>query len=156
MRRIVLLLCSTIVLLAGAAHLYRDPRVRELFRSAPKVGRDPKSISTAPSMVKPSQPTASRSKGTHRQTSIPQPREPVLEPEDTFRNLTPNETVGRVLLQVLAAKDLASGVSLEVSDRAIRVFGEVESTEKRQAILAIIDKAREMRQVDANGLIVLN
>ncbi len=156
MRRVVILFCLTIVLLAGAAYLYRDPRVRELFRSAPSVRHGLRNSSAARAKVKPKQSPTSRAEGKPRQKVIRLESEPVSELIDKPRNRTPNETVTRVLLQVLAAKDLVSGVSLEVSDRAVRVFGEVESAEKRQAILAIIEKAREMRQVDAGGLIVLN
>ncbi len=156
MRRVVILLCLTIVLLVGAAHLYRDPRVRELFRTAPKAGHGIRNSSASPAKVRPGRLPPSRAEGESPAALVRQEHESAPEPAKPPRNMTPNETVSRVLLQVLAARDLVSGVSLEVSDRTIRVVGEVESAEKRQAILAIIEKAREMRQLDASGLIILN
>jgi hypothetical protein len=36
MRRALILLSFAIILLVAAAHVYRDPRVQDLFRSVPK------------------------------------------------------------------------------------------------------------------------
>ena len=79
-----------------------------------------------------------------RGTSIP-PSQP---------SQTPNETVSRVLMQVLAAKGLVRGISLEVSDNSIAVFGEVDSDDKRQRIISVVEKGREGRRLDASRLIV--
>jgi hypothetical protein len=68
----------------------------------------------------------------------------------------PNDTVSRALLQAMAARGLSSGISLEVTDRVIRVFGHVESADRRRAVLALIENGRETRQVDDSGLVIRN
>jgi len=151
MRKTIILLCLTVILLAGAAHLYRDPRVKQLFRSAPRVARTVEHKRHVPEQSATPQPADRPADAGTQSTAAP-----ADEPEGTPRSLVPNETVGRILLQVLAARGLSSGISLEVSDRAIRVYGEVESAEKRRTILAVINKGREARRVDGSGLVIRN
>ncbi|NWG13302.1 MAG: hypothetical protein HXY20_07200 [Acidobacteria bacterium] len=155
MRRMIVLLCLTVVLLVGAAHLYRNPRVRELFRSAPDVGQGLKPMVAPAAVTTPDQSASRRPGEAVRPAAVLRQRVRDPKPEDGPHDLTSNEKTSRVLLQVLAAKGLVSGVSLEVSDHAIRVMGAVESVKKRSAILAIIEKAREARDVDATGLVAL-
>ncbi len=153
MRRALILLSVSIILLVAAANVYRDPRVQDLFRSAPRAGsRRP----IAPTAT----PAAPEQAARTGRAPVPAPSEkkrgPSLERgvEPSPVNQVPNETVSRILMQVLAAKGLARGISLEVSDQSIEVFGEVDSNEKRDAIISLIEKGRESRQLDATGLTV--
>jgi hypothetical protein len=157
MRRTLILLSFAIILLVAVANVYRDPRVQDLFRSVP---RTPGAGSAQKQASRPA-PHASHAKPT-RAESLPaaptvpnrhvQPQE--LEVESARDDRVPNETVSRVLLQVLAAKGLARGVALEVSDESIKVFGEVDSEDKRETILTLIEKGRGSRRLDAAGLTV--
>ncbi len=153
MRRALILLSVSIILLVAAANVYRDPRVQDLFRSAPRAG------SRRP--IKPTAaPAAPEQAARPGRAPVPAPSEkkrgPSLERgvESSPVNQVPNETVSRILMQVLAAKGLARGISLEVSGQSIEVFGEVDSNEKRDAIISLIEKGRESRQLDATGLTV--
>ena len=69
-------------------------------------------------------------------------------------NQVPNRQVASVLLQILAARSLASGVSLSVSDEQIEVIGETASAENRATILEVIEKGRENRKIVAELLVV--
>ena len=62
--------------------------------------------------------------------------------------------MSRVLLQILAAKKLADGISLMVTDNSVVVAGTVDSDQKRKQILEIIEKGRETRRIDAINLVV--
>ncbi len=155
MRRALILLSVSIILLVAAANVYRDPRVQDLFRSAPRAG------SKRP-IARPLKPSVPEQPVRTKRAAAPAPPEknhgPSREPgvESAPVNQVPNETVSRVLMQVLAAKGLSRGISLEVSDRSIRVFGEVDSKEKRETIISLIEKGRENRQLDATRLTVLH
>jgi hypothetical protein len=154
MRRTLILLSCTIILLVAAAHVYRDPRVQELFRTVPKAGATKKTVLP--------QLTPRRFGGEARANSPTPPaalEEKAVPARDhvavaPHTNQTPNETVSRVLMQVLAAKGLARGISLEVSDESIAIFGEVDSDDKRQRIINVVEKGREGRHLDASRLIV--
>jgi hypothetical protein len=154
MRRILILLSCTIILLVAAAHVYRDPRVRELFRSVPGAGTAKKWV--VPQVLpKPSEAQARSAASAAR--ASPEEHAPPARGNGIPRsqpNRTPNETVSRVLMQVLAAKGLARGISLEVSDGSIAIFGEVDSDDKRERIISLVEKGREGRHLDAGRLIV--
>ena len=156
MRRVILMLCAGTVLLVAAAHLYRDPRVRELFRSAP---------SSASARNRPVRDQGVHAAQTPAPTKASAPREAAPRaagPDEQHEaapvriSQTPNDVIARVLLQVLAAKKLGRGISLEVSDDVIRIFGEAQSAEGREAILRLVEKGREARRIDGTGLIVGN
>lgn len=75
------------------------------------------------------------------------------EPDRPSRvNTVPNEEVARVLMQILQAKGLASGLTLAVSDEEIQVGGQVDSPEARESILRILEQGREARRLEATRL----
>lgn len=153
MRRVLILLSFAIILLVVAAHVYRDPRVQELFRSAPTkdaVKRQPgHAVVRRPSAPPiPSKPTIPETTVNGTTQSQEHTRASVRP------NQVPNETVSGVLLRVLAAKGLAQGIALQVSDESIKVFGEVDSDAKRRDIIALIEKGRENRRLDVTELTV--
>ncbi len=153
MRRTLVLLSCTIILLVAAAHVYRDPRVQELFRSLPAGTGTAKKRVLPPALPKPSEAPA-RSATSAAATSLKESPPPARH-RGTARphpNQTPNETVSRVLFQILAAKGLARGISLEVSDGSIAIYGEVASEDMRQQIVGVIEKGREGRRLDVSGL----
>ncbi len=154
MRRALLLLSFAVILLVAVAHVYRDPRVQDLFRSVPKAGSSKRlpARTATPSAPEPPARAARAPAATTVSKNGVLPEERNVA--SAAANRIPNETVGRVLLQILAAKGLSRGISLEVSDGSIKVLGEVDSNEKRQAIISLIEKGRESRRLDAAGLVV--
>jgi hypothetical protein len=82
--------------------------------------------------------------------------DPAAEVPPAGRNQVDNRTVERVLLQILAAKNLAAGVTIGVTDEFVRVAGTVGSEESRRQNLDIIERGREARQIDAKDLMVRN
>ena len=155
MRKVIILLCLTVILLAGAAHFYRDPRVRELFRSAPAAAGGTRQEAAARARFA----TATSSSGHAADTRPPTRLRPTVTAANSGKGRAdsmPNDTVSRALLQAMAARGLSSGISLEVTDRVIRVFGHVESAGRRRAVLALIENGRETRQVDDSGLVIRN
>jgi len=154
MRRALILLSFAIILLVAAANVYRDPRVQDLFRSVPGAGSAKIPVvgpTTRSSPEQPPRPGPSSSPvAAKRNGVVPQERDVVA----ARANQTPNEKVSRVLLQILSAKGLSRGISLEVSDESVKVFGEVDSYDKRQTIVSLIEKIREGRRLDATGLSV--
>jgi hypothetical protein len=154
MRRTLILLSCTIILLVAAAHVYRDPRVQELFRSVPRAGTAKKPV-VPQAVPKPSKaPARSATSAAPASTEENSPPARGNSIPTSQPSQTPNETVSRVLMQVLAAKGLVRGISLEVSDNSIAVFGEVDSDDKRQRIISVVEKGREGRRLDASRLIV--
>ncbi len=154
MRRALIMLSFAVILLVAVAHIYRDPRVQDLFRSVPRAG----SVKKVP--VRPAAPTlpeppvrAGRAPAPAAAAKNGAPPE-ARGAASAAANPIPNETVSRVLFQILAGKGLSQGISMEVSDGTIRVFGEVDSDDKRQAIISLIEKGRESRRLDATGLTV--
>lgn len=153
MRRALMLLSFAVILLVAVAHVYRDPRVQDLFRSVPRAGSARKlpvrtatpSVPQSPvrTVPAPAPEAAAKNDAPPEERGVP-----------SIPNQIPNETVNRVLLQILNAKGLSRGVSLEVSDASIRVYGEVDSNDKRQTIISLIEKGRESRKLDATGLTV--
>jgi hypothetical protein len=171
MRRPILsLLLISCVLTIGAVRLYRDPRVRGLFKPTPlrdmparvpeKAARpaavsstervrpkEPKREARAPSSARANSDTKlntrERSEKTENEAAAPIPK-----------NRTPNATLSRVLMQILAARQLAGGVSIAATDDRVLVAGAVGSEEKRRKILEIVEKARENREIDATNLLV--
>jgi len=153
MRRALILLSFAVILLVAVAHVYRDPRIQDLFRSVPRAGSARKlPVRTATPSVPQSPARAIPARAPEAAAKNGAPPEERGAP--AIPNQIPNETVSRVLLQILGAKGLSRGVSLEVSDESIRVLGEVDSNDKRQAIISLIEKGRESRKLDAAGLTV--
>jgi hypothetical protein len=166
-----LIVAAVLALLVWGAHRwYQDPRVRDLFReSRPSqisgfgmpAAKSPASreILVAPggpakAKARPHAPVASRPAAAVKPKDASDAAEAPAEPP-TAMNTVDNQVVSRVVLQILAAKNLAYGVSLSTSDEVIVVEGIVDSVEKRKQILAIIEKARETRRIDADRLIVV-
>ncbi len=165
----LLIAAAGLTLLAwGAFRLYQDPRVQQLFReprprpasgSVPAAGK-----SSVPPEVRIS--PKRRAKNSPRPATASSPASPpgeemaanhAAEPEvvPAAVNTVDNNVVTRVILQILAARDLAYGIALSTSDQVIVVEGVVDSMEKRNQILAVLEKAREARRIDAERLTVI-
>lgn len=155
MRRALILLSFAIILLVAAAHVYRDPRVQDLFRSVPKAGSAKKQIVRPATRAPLEQPTGGAGSSAAPVAVVKNQAPPQEHDIASARpDQTPNDTVSRVLLQILAAKGLARGIALEVSDESIRIFGEVDSDDKRQKIIGLIEKGRESRRLDTTRLTI--
>jgi hypothetical protein len=70
------------------------------------------------------------------------------------QNQVENQQLARILLQIMAARGLASGISLTVTDNTIEVNGETTSLENRRAILEILENGRASRQIIADHFTV--
>jgi hypothetical protein len=135
---------------AGMLLLYRDPRVRDLFRPlSPDTG-----TYVAPTVAPP---PPRKEKELPRAAAAPRRAQDISQkPDQTVlpANLSPDPVVERVLLQILAAKGLSDGISIGVTSTKIVVKGQVASQEQRKEILSIVDRGRESRRIDATGLAV--
>jgi len=153
----------------GAWRLYQHPRVQDLFYGSGKATA-PRSVWKVKTqaqarpgavqlqdMAKSSGATARREKAAAPPIEEQKQESQAAERPATdapARNSATNDVVTRVVLQVLASRKLVYGVAISTSDTAIIVVGIVDSEEKRQQILAIVNKAREARRVDSRQLIV--
>lgn len=140
-------------LLAAAIYfLSQDPKVRSLFESAPPRENPLDFLENLPEPKVPP-PVVVREKPRKKPTREAEP-EPPSEPE-VVQNVVPNRDVARVLMQILAAKKLADGISISVSDEAVVIHGEVSSAAKLDEIVAIVEKGRESRKIDSTHVSIL-
>jgi len=154
MRRALIMLSFAVILLVAVAHVYRDPRVQDLFRSVPKAG-SAKKVPVQPAAPALPEPPVRAGRAPAPAAAAKNGAPPqACRDASAAANQIPNETVSRVLFQILAAKGLSQGISMEVSDGRIRIIGEVDSDDKRRAIISLIEKGRESRRLDASGLTV--
>ena len=164
MRLTIGFLTVLIVLTWGAYRLWQEPRVRDLFgASGPGLtSRTPLPLknklvvvrSALPAQsptgkVKPILGAAGGDKAAAAAAADPATEDPLAG-----QNRVDNGTVERVLLQILASKNLAAGVTLGVTDEYVQVAGTVGSEESRRQILDIIEGGRGARKIDAKDLIV--
>ncbi len=165
MRLTIILAAILVVVCWGAYELYQDPRVQEIFREpAPQSLSNPPppvEIPHLPEKPEPEKKPAEVWAGTVGTTNETKPNRTDLPPAEeeqkeppAAKNQVANDVVSRVLLQVLAARKLVYSVSIGVTDKVVTVTGVVDSEEKRDQILDIINKARETRRVDATNLVV--
>ncbi len=167
MRRLVIVFGALALVGWGAWRLYQHPRVQDLFygtgrapapRSVWKIKtQDRPAPVRVQNMTKPSGAEARRGQAADPHGPEKKQENQAAEPPATVapaQNSAANDVVTRVALQVLASRKLVSGVAISTSDAAIIVVGIVDSEEKRQQILAIVNKAREARRVDSQNLIV--
>ena len=142
-----------ILLLAGAYYAYQRPEIRALFEANKKPEKPLDFLNNLPDVnsrpIKKKPPV-------HRAP----PRaveEPVIEEMDEsspVQNQIPNLETARVLMQILRAKGLASGISINVTDDSINVFGKVDSEAQKQQILDVLEKGRESRTIKATELVI--
>jgi hypothetical protein len=167
LRKLVIVLGALILVGWGAWRLHRHPRVQDLFygtarapapRSVWKIQtQDRPAAAGVASIAKPTVVAAQRRnanaspKEEEKQENVSDEMAASLAPGS---NSAANDVVTRVILQVLATRKLVSGVAISTSDTVLIVNGIVDSEEKRQQILAIVEKARQARQVDSQNLIV--
>jgi hypothetical protein len=145
-----------VLLLAGFGvyYLVSSPQFQELFSSRPV---PPELLNREPG----SQP---RDQNTGKTAATPLP--PRAEPPEEERHEEPvaggqpadshpsNEETGRVLLQILAARKLAAGINLTVSDQTLTVVGTVPTAEARRQILDVLNRGRGPRKIISDELIV--
>jgi hypothetical protein len=146
------------VLLGAGYYVYQRPEIQELFRQSNREG-DPLAFLEDLPEINP-RPVAKRSEKPRRLTPVvaaePAPEAEMEQPEPSpeYTNQVANDQLRKVLMQILAAKKLTKGISLAVTDSAIIVTGEVESSEKRKQILDVIDRGREARRLEDQHLTV--
>ena len=150
------------LLLVGGYTAYQHPKVKELFKPSKKQDNplgfleDLPELTPKPAPVRRSQrQPRSVQQVPLEQTNLEEQGQSEGETEAVeYQNQVPNEELRRVLMQILAAKKLASGVSLVVTDRRIEVLGRVQDAESRRTILETVDKGREARVLDGSKLVV--
>ncbi len=126
----------------GGYRQYQDPRVRGLFGPAPK--------RKAPAPERPVQDSGGEP-GLPRQAEPP--RESKRRPVRAAPPLS-NSTLPSTILGILAAKGLAYGISLSVTNDTIEIRGRVDDGEKRREILNVLEKSRGHRSLDSSWLVV--
>jgi hypothetical protein len=151
-RSVVLVFLGLAIIAALLFH--RSPEVRELVAPRKQTRENPldfleredpyrrpaEQVPASPEPSRPAQKTAPAAQETP----------PAAEQGEQM----PADELSRVLLQILAARRLAGGVSIMVDEESIEVNGEVDSQEKRQQILQIVNSGRGARRVVADGLVV--
>lgn len=152
MRKFIVITALGVGLAALIAAAWQEPRIRALFTSAP-ARKDPLAFLRNVRVPDPPPAREKPAPGARRQThppDVPPPPagNPGPEPAPVVANQVPNPEVARVLMQILRARKLASGISLSVSDTEIAVHGSVASQEQLDQIVAIIEKGRETRRLD--------
>lgn len=155
MRWLIVLSLALLLVLGFAA--YQSPQVRELFEPLPRRPAVP-ARPTPPSRVEGESraPTPLKREPT---PPAPKPKEPEVLPAPaqvqpaSSKPTVPNEEVSKVLTGVFRARQIY-GVSLRVTDETIEVAGPVASEQQREMILGILEKARETRRIDSEGLLV--
>jgi hypothetical protein len=165
-REIIVLVLLLLLAGYGIYYLASSPQVQELFSSRPvppellepKTDQSPSiqreepldSRSDNGAAEKPPRPDrpAQKQVPTPREAQEPSGREPSDAPELS------NDETGRVLLQILAARKLATGITLAVSDDSITVVGSVPSAEARSQILDVLNKGRGARRLLSDQLII--
>lgn len=146
---------AIVVLVALSGHyLYRDRKLKDLSETGSKV----RPSTSDPKRSTPSKVTASgisrRSSPRPRATPPNQETDEATLPKKPSPNQVPNRELARVLLQILAAQNLADGIWIGVTDEHVQVAGELDSEEKKRQLLKILNGGREARRIDTTGLII--
>jgi hypothetical protein len=137
----------------GGYLIWQDPRVKSLLgpsvsREDPlKFLRDVQVPEPPPRRAEPARPVRKPEPGRNG-TGLDdaQQSDPVSGP--AALNQVPNPEVARVLIQILKARNLTSGISLSVTDTEIAVFGRVPDEAHLNEIREILEKGREARRVN--------
>jgi hypothetical protein len=151
--RIIKLLVGAAIVggLAWAGYIqYQDPRVQELLgrghTGQPRPAPTPPPGRSAP-------PRPARREPPVRKKEPPR-AEPVRVPTPSPESAEANRQLGSTILGILAARKLASGISLTVTDEVVAVVGKVDQEEQKRGILDVLEKARGARRLDSSGLTV--
>jgi hypothetical protein len=144
--------------LAGLAYVaYQRPEIRVLFEPSTTPENPLEFLERLPEVrapeASPPDADATRPAGDRsgaEAASPPEPDRPIPEAV----NQIPNEEVSRVLMQILAARNLARSISISVTDREVAISGEVNSPEERVQILDIVERGREARRINSENLVL--
>lgn len=140
------------ILVVGGYAFYRSPQGQEIFTRPDREESPLEFLERLPD-IEPieTKPQPLR----NRQDAVPDRQsQRAAEPAAPYRNRVPNSEVASTVMQILAARGLASGVSVSASDTRVEVSGTVKSRADREQILDILEKAREARRIDAAALVV--
>jgi len=144
--------------------IYQQPEVKVLFQPAKAPPKDPLSFLKKLPEIHPPTPTPRRKPvrpsttpsaavDTTEAPAFPADAEaPEAAGEPSAANQVPNDELARLLLQVLAAKRLVTGISIGVSDTEVLVHGEVASQERLDEIRRLLEKGRESRTLNLSGV----
>jgi hypothetical protein len=147
--------------LAGAVWIVsRQPEIRVLFDSTtpsenPLDFLDRLPELRAPQETPPPVPGTPRAAGAGRDREAEEaPIRPEDDPAPEVVNQVANDEVARVLMRILAARGLADGISIAVTDREVAIHGAVSTSEQRDQILEVVEGGREARRIGAENLTV--
>ncbi len=137
----------------GGFYVFNSPRVQEIVSSPsrPETSKVPKSVpdlSTEEPRPRPRTKTPKKAIKVSKEVS-PAPAEPSPSVRE---GQLPNRDLSRVLMQILGAQKLTSGISIGVDDDQVSLFGEVDSEEKRRKIISIVNRGRGARRLDSSNL----
>jgi len=148
-----------LLIVAGGYLALQQPEIRTLFTDTEKAENPLDFLDDLPEVN--SRPVVKKSHsrqstplfaGAPAATTDARSDESAEEPDAVKTDSLSNIQTARILIQILKAKDLVSGISLNVSDDAVEVFGEVDSRERKQDILAILEKGRGARELRSDQL----
>jgi len=141
-------------LAVGAYYLWSSPQVRELFQPAGTSDEDPLAfLKEERSDLRSESRRAAKTGGRGLATTPGVVKEaPSASPETP--PLESNQQIARTLIGILKAKGLASEISLSVTDSQVTVHGEVESKEKKEQILEVLNLGRGSRVLDHRQLTI--
>jgi len=163
MRFLVKLIAVAVIALVSY-QVYERPEIQELFKES-RTNGDPLAFLEDLPEVKPKvrpekSPRTRKPSVLESEVVTDADTEPALEEETEtlpeYQNQVPNDELRKVLMQILAAKKLAGGISLAVTDQEITLAGDVASAEDRKEILDIVDRGRETRRINGRDLKVRN
>ncbi len=145
---------------AAGYFLLQTPQGQKLLRSRPERTEDPLAFLEEKSKSfpykEPDQPADAKTEPQLPSRPASQARLPETGTEKTgpmaSQPAVPNEEVSRVLFGILRARNLASGISLSVSNDTLGVIGAVDSMDKKRQIIEILEKGRGIRRLDASLL----
>ena len=149
LRNLILAVIVGCGLVWGGYVQYQDPRVRELFGTQRQPEAPP-----SPRPARISQPTPPRKKQKKVQKTPPTKPAPVRVEEPGPQSIATNRQLASTILGILAARQLASGISLTVTDDVLAVIGQVGDEKKKREILEVLDNARGHRRLDSTRLTV--
>lgn len=130
---------------------YQDPRVRELFGGK----RQPEALaSPQPARISPPATPPSRKKQKKVSQTPPAKPEAARAKKPDPQSAEMNRQLAFTVLGILAARQLASGISLSVTDDKLAVIGKAANEDKKREILNVLENARGHRRLDATLLTV--
>lgn len=140
------------IITLGVTFAYFNPVTHDLLFKEPENGNPLAYLKKLPEIKTPI-PANPGSKTTRKPSTESSRNRTEVSEAEAIANQVPNEEVSRTVLQILAARKLADGISLSVTDREIILYGQVRSESDLSKIVEILERARESRRIHLEHVI---